>query len=162
MRMILLTILLASSSWAQQASLPEQPGAPDAVDSVLAAQGQMLKAMLDGEIDRFLALLSRGFVALDPSNTVRRYDDLAAVLISGRLRYDSIDDDIVFTEQLDDDLVVVMGRETTRQSAVPVEGALEQTALDNALVRQYTNVFRREGDTWRLLIKQSSIVTTER
>ena len=133
----------------------------DAVRAVLTLTDQMNTLLRNGDAAEFGRLLSLEFVASDPSNTIRNRDELIAVVSSGRLKYDSIETDIDFAKQLGDNLVVVMGTESTTQSAVPTSGDLETAALAGTLHRRFTNVFRKEDDSWRLLVKQSTIISIE-
>ena len=115
-----------------------------AVKSALAVQDRMLELMLDGDAEAFGELISVQFVASDPSNTIRLRDDLLALVASGRLKYESIDTSIDFADEVAEGLVVIMGTEITRQSAVPVDGELATKALANPLSRRFTNVYRKE------------------
>jgi hypothetical protein len=132
-----------------------------AVKSVLAVQERMLDLMLDGDAEAFGELISAQFVASDPSNTIRLRADLIALVASGRLKYESIDTSIDFADEVSEGLVVIMGTETTRQSAVPVEGEIAAKALADSLSRRFTNGYRKEQGGWRLLIKQSTIIAAE-
>ena len=156
---IMIALLLAMSSQV----LPESDRESDdaAVKAALDSQDRMLEHMLNGDAEAFGELISEEFVASDPSNTIRHRDDLIALVASGRLKYESIDMSIDYADQLGDDLVVVMGTESTSQSAVPVDGELRNTALSNTLIRRFTNVYRKEQEVWRLLIKQSTIIAIE-
>ena len=129
-----------------------------AVESALAVQRQIRDRMLAGDAQAFSELLSQDFVASDPSNTVRHREELIALVASRRLKYESLDLEVDFANQLGDDLVAVMGFETTTQSAVPVDGALADAAKRSSLRRRFTDVYRNEDGKWRLLIKQSTIV----
>ena len=156
---ILVAALLVA---AHQASSDELINADNpAVKSALAVQERMLDLMLDGDAKSFGELISAQFVASDPSNTIRLRADLIALVASGRLKYESIDTSIDFADEVAEGLVVIMGTETTRQSAVPVEGELATKALADSLSRRFTNVYRKEQDGWRLLIKQSTIIVAE-
>ena len=158
-RFIMIALLLAMSSQV----LPESDRESDdaAVKAALDSQDRMLEHILNGDAEAFGELISEEFVASDPSNTIRHRDDLIALVASGRLKYESIDTSIDYADQLGDDLVVVMGTESTSQSAVPVDGELRNTALSNTLIRRFTNVYRKEQGVWRLLIKQSTIIAIE-
>ena len=158
-RFIMIALLLAMSSQ----GLPESDRETDdaAVKAALDSQDRMLEHILNGDAEAFGELISEEFVASDPSNTIRHRDDLIALVASGRLKYESIDTSIDYADQLGDDLVVVMGTESTSQSAVPVDGELRNTALSNTLIRRFTNVYRKEQGVWRLLIKQSTIIAIE-
>ena len=114
-----------------------------------------------GDGKSFGALISEEFVASDPGNTIRHRDELIVLVSSGRLRYESIETSIDYARQLGEDLVVIMGTESTTQSAVPVEGELKKVALTKTLHRRFTNVFRNEQGFWRLLIKQSTIISAD-
>ena len=105
--------------------------------------------------------LSREFIASDPSNTIRSRDDLVALVSSGRLKYGAINRKTDVARKLGNDLVVVMGTETTTQSAKPAEGRVKEAALAGALRRRFTNVFRKEDGRWKLLVKQSTIIAIE-
>lgn len=141
----------------------DEPSSEDnpAVAAALAVQNQIVERMLAGDAESVGELIATRFVASDPSNTIRSRDDLIALVASGRLKYESVDLSIDFAEQVAEDLVVVMGTETTSQSAVPVAGELKDTALANTLRRRFTDVYRREADGWRLLVKQSTIIAVE-
>lgn len=163
-RVTMVTYILTAALFmaAPQASSDEQIDTEDPdVKSVLAVEKRLLDLMLDGDVEAFGELISPQFVASDPSNTIRRRDELIALVASGRLKYESFDTSIDFAEKVADDLVVIMGNETTRQSAVPVEGALAVKALADSLSRRFTNVYRKEQGEWRLLIKQSTIIAAE-
>ena len=132
-----------------------------AVRAVLAVQDQLHGFGIAGDGSSFGALLSDDFVASDPSNTIRHRDEIVALVSSGRLRYESIETSIDYAKQLGDDLVVIMGTESTQQSAVPTDSGLESVALSHKLKRRFTNVYRNEQGVWRLLIKQSTIIAVE-
>jgi hypothetical protein len=140
---------------------PKVDAENSAVRSVLAMQEQMHEYAIAGDGVSFGELISPDFVASDPSNTIRHRDELVAFVSSGRLKYESIETSIDYAQQIGDDLVVVMGTESTLQGAVPVEGDLEEVALTKTLNRRFTNVFRKEQGSWRLLIKQSTIISLE-
>lgn len=132
-----------------------------AVRAVFAVQEQMHEHGIAGNGKSFGALIFEEFVASDPSDTIRHRDELISLVSSGRLRYESIETSIDYARQLGEDLVVIMGTESTTQSAVPVEGDLKEVALTKTLKRRFTNVFRNEQGSWRLLIKQSTIIAAE-
>ncbi len=158
-RLILIALLLGATSQV----FPEDEANSDnpAVIAALGTQDRMLQYLLAGDATSFGELISQEFVASDPSNTIRHRDDLIALVSSGRLKYESVDTSIDYAEQLGDNLVVVMGTESTKQSAVPVDGELRNTALTSTLNRRFTNVYRKEQGVWRLLIKQSTIISIE-
>ena len=58
-------------------------------------------------------------------------------------------------------LVVLMGVQTSTQSAVPTDGKMERTATSRSLKHRFTNLYRKEDGTWRLLVKQSTVIAVE-
>ncbi len=129
--------------------------------SVLQVNDQLTAEMLKANASAVQAMLSDQFIASDPSNTVRNKDDLVAVVASGRLQYDSFEVEIDAAQRLGGGLVVLMGVETSTQSAVPADGELKRTATSKALKRRFTNVYRQEEGVWRLLVKQSTVIAVE-
>lgn len=102
------------------------------------------------------SLLSRDLVVSDPSNTIRHRDDLVDLFAGGQVAYREIDLRVDHVEALGRDLAVVVGWEITVPDALPEDTGLGDT-LGRPLRRRFTNVFRREGGAWRLLVKQSTI-----
>lgn len=158
-RIVITTLLLLAlaNACAETEVARENP----AVSAVLTLQDQLHQFAIAGDAASFGALISEEFVASDPSNTIRHRDELVALVSSGRLQYESIETSIDYARQLGDDLVVIMGTESTLQSSVPANGELESVALSQMLKRRFTNVYRNENGTWRLLIKQSTIIALE-
>ncbi|MHC4073960.1 MAG: nuclear transport factor 2 family protein, partial [Planctomycetota bacterium] len=97
----------------------------------------------------------------DPSNSIRHRDDLIALFSSGQVSYSSFKTSIDYADQLGEDLVVIMGTESSTQSSVPSDAGLEEATVASTLNRRFTNVYRREDGIWRLLIKQSTIFSVE-
>ena len=132
-----------------------------AVREVLTLQDQLHRFGVAGDARSFGALISEDFVASDPTNTIRHRDELVTLVSNGRLQYESIETSIDYAQQIGDDLVVIMGTESTVQSAVPADHDFEAVALSHKLKRRFTNVYRNEQGEWRLLIKQSTIIAVE-
>lgn len=133
----------------------------ESVQSVLKLMDDMDVMLQAGNTAALGEALSREFIASDPSNTIRSREDLVALIASGRLKYVAVYRETDLAKQLGHDLVVVMGTETTTQSAVPVEGHVKEAALAGVLRRRFTNVFRKEDGRWKLLVKQSTIIALE-
>ena len=155
----LLRASAASLALSPTITAAQEPGAAAqsaAVTEVLALQDRINNAALRGDAAVFEEVLSQGFVTNPPSNRIARRADLIALFRSGQVRYTAVAATVEFAEQLGDDLVVVMGTESTRQSAVPSDSGLASNVTETVLHRRYTNVYRREDGAWRLLIKQST------
>lgn len=132
----------------------------DAVNAVLAIQREMCEMMVAGDLE-FGQFISEDFIAADPSNTIRTREELIDLVSSGRLAYTFVDTEIDAAKQLGEDLVVLMGTESTKQDAVPTSGALEESALAGTLHRRFTDLYRHEEGSWKLLVKQSTLVSID-
>jgi hypothetical protein len=145
--------------------LAEQSGNSEvenpAVAEVLALHSRINTAALNGEAEVLAEYLSSNFVASDPSNSIRHRDDLIALFSSGQVSYGSFKTNIDYAEQLGEDLVVIMGTESSTQTSVPSDTGLDEATVSSTLNRRFTNVYRREDGIWRLLIKQSTIFSVE-
>ena len=128
-----------------------------AVAQVLALQERMNDAALKGDAAALADILSKDLVVSDPGNRIRHRDDMLALFSSGKVAYSEVDTKIDYADQLGEDLVVVMGTEATKQSSVPSDTGLADVAAESTLHRRFTNVYRKEGGAWRLLVKQSTI-----
>lgn len=102
-------------------------------------------------------LLSRELVVSDPGNKIRRREDLLALFAEGEVAYRSVETTIDFVDELGD-LVVIMGTESTILEASP-QGS--PWGPGTTLRRRFTNVFRDEDGSWRLIIKQSTVFAVE-
>ena len=132
-----------------------------AVAEVLALHTRMNSAALNGEAEILAEHLSADFVASDPSNSIRHRDDLIALFSSGQVSYSSFKTSIDYADQLGENLVVIMGTESSTQTSVPSDAGLEEATVASTLNRRFTNVYRKEDGIWRLLIKQSTIFSVE-
>lgn len=139
----------------------EDPTKTGAVAEVLSLQERMADAALRGEGEAFAEFLSMDFVAMDPSNAIRHRDDLIALFSSRQVAYTSVGTTIDYAAQLGPDLVVVMGMESTTQTSVPPGTSIAAAATRGTLRRRFTNLFRREDGVWRLLVKQSTVVSLD-
>ncbi len=128
-----------------------------AVAAVLELNGGLNDAALSGDAAFLADHLAESFVVSDPSNAVRRRDDLVALFAKAEVSYLSYEATIDFAEQVASGLVVLMGTETGTLKAAP--GA--QGAVGRRMSRRFTNVFREEADGWKLLVKQSTIIEAE-
>jgi ketosteroid isomerase-like protein len=132
----------------------------DVVAEVLAINERLRVAACNADARAFEELLSRDLVVSDPSNTIRHKDDLIALFSKGEVAYTSIEVTVDYASELGD-LVVIMGTESSTQTSVPVDSGLGEIAIQKTLHRRFTNIFRREENAWRLLVKQSTIFSIE-
>jgi ketosteroid isomerase-like protein len=146
--------------------LPGQPQAPQTVEhgshspavaEVLAVQDRLEKAALAGDVATLRELLAAQVVVSDPGNKVRRREDLLELFEQRAVVYSSVSSTVDFAEQIGD-LVVVMGTLETVIEAAPPGAPWDP---GTKLFRRFTDVFKEESGTWRLLVMQSTVFKTE-
>lgn len=127
------------------------------VAAVLAVRERLDTAALTGDVATLGALVSGQVVVNDPSNRIRRRGDLLALFQQGLVGYSSVSSAVEFAEEIGD-LVVVMGTVETVLKAAP-PGA--PWGPGTKLHRRFTDVFRREEGSWRLLVRQSTVFSAD-
>jgi ketosteroid isomerase-like protein len=128
-----------------------------AVEEALAVRERLDVAATTADLDTLRQLLSADLVVSDPGNRIRRRDDLISLFQRGAVSYSSVASSVDFAEQIGE-LVVVMGTtETVLQSSPPGTPWPPGTKL----CRRFTDVFRKESGSWRLLVRQSTVFKTE-
>lgn len=132
-------------------------GDMSAVAQVLALNERLESAAHTGDVESLKDLLSHELVVSDPGNKIRRREDLLALFDKGEIAYRSIETTIDFADELRD-LVVIMGTESTILESAP-QGS--PWGPGTTLRRRFTNVFRNEEGSWRLIIKQSTVFEVE-
>lgn len=132
------------------------PNESPAVGQALAVEERLSSAAQSGDLVTLRQCLSAELVVSDPANKIRRRDDLIALFEQRAVSYSSVVSTVEFAEQLAD-LVVVMGTRRTVVETVP-PGA--PWPPGTTLFRRFTDVFRRESDEWRLLVRQSTVFKT--
>jgi ketosteroid isomerase-like protein len=152
----IVALLLAGHVQAQEIS--GEIGNAPAVTEVLAINERLVAAAFASDAAVFRDLLSEDLVVNDPGNNIRHRDDLISLFASGEVAYRSGKATVDYADELGD-LVVIMGTESTVLAAVPKGSPWGPGAT---LHRRYTNVYRNEAGTWRLIIKQSTVFSVER
>jgi ketosteroid isomerase-like protein len=132
-------------------------GDKPAIAQILALNERLETAAQTGDVEVLKDLLSRELVVSDPGNKIRRREDLLALFDRGEVAYRSIETTIDFVDELRD-LVVIMGTESTILESAP-QGS--PWGPGTTLRRRFTNVFRNEDGSWRLIIKQSTVFAVE-
>ncbi|HEX7338007.1 MAG TPA: nuclear transport factor 2 family protein [Gemmatimonadales bacterium] len=132
-------------------------------DGLQAQSAQRNEATLRAVDDRErIAALKRDVPALErlwaaeltvnaPTNKVLAGRDAVMALVHGGvINFSRFDRTIEFI-RIDGDLGIIMGRETIR----PVGNA---PGAGRTLQRRFTNIWKREGDTWRLYIRHANLL----
>jgi ketosteroid isomerase-like protein len=113
-------------------------------------------AALNRDVPMLESLWSEHFTVNAPNNqvVVGRQQNLETFVRSGIINFASFDRAIEFVD-IDGDFGVVMGLETVvPRSDAPSAGLV----AGQAVRRRFTNIWRREGDTWRLYWRHANVI----
>jgi ketosteroid isomerase-like protein len=121
-------------------------------EAIRALEDQERVAVLKQDFPALERLWTEDFIVNNPRNEVSA--DRGALLElfrKGIAHYRSFDR-VIEVIRFSGDHAIVMGRETVQ----PAEGALAGRTVE----RRFTNVWRREGKTWRLFARHANNVST--
>jgi ketosteroid isomerase-like protein len=123
--------------------------------TVRALDDQERIAALKRDVPALERLWSDQFVVNAPNNqvVVGKRNVLDTFVGSGVINFSSFERQIEFT-RADGDLVTIMGLETVRPTADAPAAGLK---AGQAIQRRFTNIWRKEGDTWRLFIRHANV-----
>jgi ketosteroid isomerase-like protein len=119
-------------------------------DQITALEDEARRAFVTRDVDRLAALFSDELLVNSPINRVHGKRQVLELLQAGTIAHVSLTGEIETIERRGD-LVIVMGRES-------VVDAPEQPELR----RRYTNVWRAEGESWRLLVRHANVTPAHR
>lgn len=134
--------LAYATAFAQTPSADEQ--------AVRAADNAAAVAVLKQDIPAMEKLWSEQFMVNSPNNAVT--PNRAAVIEfvkRGMINYSSFEQQIE-SIRVYGDTAVVMGSETVRPISGPAAGQTVQ--------RRFTNIWRKEGDTWRGIARHANVI----
>ena len=146
--------VLLATSLAGRAELPAQGRAADSA-AVRALDDQMRLAVLHRDISALERFWSEHLVVNAPNGQVVRgrravIDDFVR---TGIINFSSFDREIEFM-RVEGDFVVTMGLETLRALADSPANGLRAGETTR---RRFTNIWRREGSTWRLYVRHANV-----
>ncbi|HEY7239757.1 MAG TPA: nuclear transport factor 2 family protein [Burkholderiales bacterium] len=113
---------------------------------IVSAENAANQAFLDRDLARLDQLFSDELLVNSPINRINDKKKLLELLGSGVIGHVSstVQHELI---RRDGDLVLVMGADTVQDSpAAPT------------LRRRFTNIWRREGDRWRLYIRHANVI----
>jgi len=125
-------------------------------DTVRALDNQERIAALKRDIPALERLWSEQITINAPNNrvVVGRRSNLDTFVRSGIINFSSFERAIEFT-RIDGDFAVIMGLETvTPISDAPSVGLV----AGQAVKRRFTNIWRKDGDTWRLYWRHANVI----
>ena len=113
---------------------------------IVAVEEAANTAFLERDLARLDELFSDELLVNSPINIVNTKPKLLELLGAGVIGHVSS----AFKHELirrDGDLVIVMGSDTVKE-----------TASEPSLRRRFTNIWRKEGDRWRLYIRHANVI----
>ena len=122
--------------------------------SLRAADAEQMRIIVEGDAKGQSAFMHDNYMVNGPSNRVLRKPVLVEMLAHGQMASDRFERTIEGTA-ITGNIGIVMGAETVRPAA---GSQLAQIYGERDLKRRFTNVFIFEGDAWRFLARQASVV----
>jgi ketosteroid isomerase-like protein len=117
-----------------------------AIAVVTALEKENARAFVAGDIERLDELWSDSLLVNSPVNRVHDKQRVLELLRNGVITHVLLENDIEAIRR-EGDTVTVMGSEVVRDKP------------DSPILRRrYTNLWRREGETWRIFIRHANIV----
>ncbi len=124
------------------------------VAAVLAATTRLDAALVAGDMATFAAVFADDAAINSPQNTINRPAAAKGRFAAGLIAYVSYDRVIDFAGVRPGGEVVIMGEERL----VPRDGAPN---AGKTVRRRFTDVWRDEAGTWKLAVRQATIVAVE-
>lgn len=117
---------------------------------IAAVEEEANEAFLNKDFDRLDRLFSDELLVNSPINVINDKKQLLRLLRTGVVGHVSttVQHELI---RRDGDLVVVMGSDEVKNSAD-----------EPTLQRRFTNIWRREGDRWRLYIRHANVIADAR
>jgi ketosteroid isomerase-like protein len=124
--------------------------------TVLALDDQARIAALNRDIPALERLWSEDMVVNAPNNevVVGRRAVIDGFVRAGVINFSSFERQVEFI-RVDGDFATIMGLETVRPIADAAASGLKAGQI---VQRRVTNIWRREGDTWRLFIRHANVI----
>jgi ketosteroid isomerase-like protein len=140
----LTTMILFSSSSLAQASKETQ---------IRTLENAQREAFLKKDTTALYKLFSPTFVVNAPTNKITTLQELKQLIRNGKVDLESFDrvtEKVTFTG----DIAIAMGNETLRPTGkMPNAG--------KTVKRRYTNIWIKNGNSWRLTARQATIISVE-
>lgn len=127
------------------------------INTVRALDDQERIAALRRDRPALQRLWSDQFAVNAPNNqvVVGKQAVLDAFVRSGVINFSRFERSIEFA-RVDGDIVTLMGLETLQPVADAPAAGLRAGQITT---RRFTNIWKREGDTWRLFIRHANVIT---
>jgi len=118
----------------------------DLADPILALEQAGREAFLARDIGRLAGLWSDALQVNSPINRVHSKQQVLGLLQAGVIAHTALDATIELVVRHPDTVVVMGSERVVDDPAAP------------AIQRRFTNVWRREGDAWRLFVRHANVV----
>lgn len=131
-----------------------EPSPTDArIVAALAARERLLAMFAAQNAEGLAPLLAANLLVHAPHNAVVNRESVLALFRSGRMNYEDVTTELDFAGVRNEG-VVLMGLEIVH----PRAGAPNAS---KSVRRRFTDIWRNEGDEWRLHIRQATIISVE-
>lgn len=149
-RILLVLVICAASTAHAQESI---------VSVVRALDDEERIAALHRDLPALQRLWSDQFVVNAPNNqvVVGKQAVLDTFVRSGVINFSRFERSIELA-RVDGDIVTLMGLETLQPVADAPAAGLRAGQITT---RRFTNIWKREGDTWRLFIRHANVITAK-
>ena len=159
MRTLLAAVLMtaavpAAAAWTTTSPDVRAAAAEPRVAAVLATMTHLDAALVAGDMATFAAVFTDDAAINSPQNTVNRPAQAKGRFAAGLIAYSRYDRVIDYAAVRPGGEVVVMGEERL----VPRDGAPN---AGRTVRRRFTDVWRDESGTWKLALRQATIVAVE-
>lgn len=128
------------------ASMEQPQPQPAWQAEAIALEKENCRAFVGHDIGRLDQLWSDDLLVNSPINRIHDKRRVLELLQSGVIAHLTYETDIEVARR-DGDILTVMGSETVTNDA-----------QSPAIRRRYTNVWRREGDAWRLFLRHANVI----
>ncbi len=160
MRRVLVGLLMAvaaapaAAAWTTRSDDVRAAAQEPRVAAVLAAMTRLDAALVAGDMATFAAVFPEDAVVNSPQNNVNRPAATKARFGAGLIAYSSYDRVIDYAGVRPNGEVIVMGEEILHpRDNAPNAG--------KTVHRRFTDVWRDDTGTWKLAIRQATIITVE-
>jgi len=125
---------------------------PD-IAEVEAIERKLTQSILADDVEAFAAAFGKDCLVHAPNNKINEAKDSIALFNAGLIAYSSFERHVERRAKLGD-YVVTMGEETmVPKGKAPNAG--------KTVRRRFTDVWGREGGTWKLKLRQATIIAVE-
>lgn len=145
---------MPAAAWTTRSDDVRAAAGDPRVAAVLAATTRLDAALVAGDMATFAGVFADDAVVNSPQNTVNRPAATKQRFAAGLIAYSSYERVIDYAGVRPNGEVVIMGEEILK----PRDGAPN---AGKTVHRRFTDVWRDDGGTWKLALRQATIIAVE-